>query len=345
MFDIAVLVFGALLMGGALLSGLARRSFLSLTALFVLCGFVLGEGGLEVLELDAGGGFVQALAIVALIVILFRDGLEVEAEMLQAEWRLPLRKLVLAMPITAAIVAGRGARADRSRLGASACCSARCSPRPIPCSRRAWSRTRACRASCATRSTSSPGSTTGSRCPRCSPSRPPCGSARTTSCGGSSCSRTSRSASRSASRWATSPAGCCRARGSIPDHQVSLFALGTAFATYGVAVGLPPEGNGADRRVRLRDHARHPAAGPARDVRGARRRHRRDRQARRVRRLRRAADARRAVRRRPRRGGDRRRHAARRAAGRDRGSRCSEPACPRAGSRSWPGSARRAWRR
>jgi sodium/hydrogen antiporter len=30
---------------------------------------------------------------------------------------------------------------------------------------------------------------------------------------------------------------------SIPDHQKSLYGLGTAFATYGVAV-LPPEGNG-----------------------------------------------------------------------------------------------------
>ena len=30
----------------------------------------------------------------------------------------------------------------------------------------------------------------------------------------------------------------------IPDHQKSLYALGAAFATYGVAVGLPPEGNG-----------------------------------------------------------------------------------------------------
>ena len=45
------------------------------------------------------------LATVALVVILFRDGLEVEAEMLQREWRLPFRKLVIAMPITAAIVA------------------------------------------------------------------------------------------------------------------------------------------------------------------------------------------------------------------------------------------------
>ena len=104
-FDIAVLVLGGLLMGGALLSGLAHRSFLSLTALFVLAGFALGEGGLQVLELDAGSGFVADLAIVALVVILFRDGLEVEAEMLQKAWHLPLRKLVLAMPLTCVIVA------------------------------------------------------------------------------------------------------------------------------------------------------------------------------------------------------------------------------------------------
>ena len=49
------------------------------------------------------------LATVALIVILFRDGLEVEGEMLQAHWHLPLRKLVLAMPLTAVIVAVRRA--------------------------------------------------------------------------------------------------------------------------------------------------------------------------------------------------------------------------------------------
>jgi NhaP-type Na+/H+ or K+/H+ antiporter len=104
-FDTVVLVFGTLLMVGALLSGIARRSFLSLTALFVLTGFAIGEGGLGWLELDPRSGFVSDLAVVALIVILFRDGLEVEAEMLQKAWHLPLRKLVLAMPLTAAIVA------------------------------------------------------------------------------------------------------------------------------------------------------------------------------------------------------------------------------------------------
>jgi NhaP-type Na+/H+ or K+/H+ antiporter len=104
-YETAATVLGALLVAGALLSGLARRSFLSLTALFVLIGFVLGEGGLEVLQIDPRSTFVEDLAVTALILILFRDGLEVEFEMLQTEWRLPLRKLVLAMPITAAIVA------------------------------------------------------------------------------------------------------------------------------------------------------------------------------------------------------------------------------------------------
>jgi sodium/hydrogen antiporter len=97
--------FGVMLMLGALISGLVRRSFLSLTAAFVLVGFALGEGGTELIEFDPTSGFVQALAIVALILILFRDGLEVEEEMLQKAWRLPLRKLVLAMPLTALIVA------------------------------------------------------------------------------------------------------------------------------------------------------------------------------------------------------------------------------------------------
>jgi sodium/hydrogen antiporter len=103
--DAPLAVFGVLLVAGALISGLARRSFLSLTAAFVGAGFLLGEGGLEVLELDPTGQFVQGLAVVALIVILFRDGLEVEEEMLQEAWHLPLRKLVLAMPLTCVLVA------------------------------------------------------------------------------------------------------------------------------------------------------------------------------------------------------------------------------------------------
>jgi NhaP-type Na+/H+ or K+/H+ antiporter len=104
-FETAAAVFGGLLMFGAVVSGLARRTFLALTPLYVLVGFMLGTGELGVLEFAPSSGFVEVLAITALVVILFRDGLEVEEEMLRTQWRLPLRKLVLAMPLTAGIVA------------------------------------------------------------------------------------------------------------------------------------------------------------------------------------------------------------------------------------------------
>jgi len=104
-FDHAVLAFGLLLVVGALGSGLARRSFLALTPLYVLVGFALGEGGLGFLDFQARSGFVADLASVALIVILFRDGLEVDGEMLQRHWTWPARKLIVAMPVTAAVVA------------------------------------------------------------------------------------------------------------------------------------------------------------------------------------------------------------------------------------------------
>ena len=97
--------FGVMLVLGALISGLAGRTFVSLAAAFVLAGFALGEGGTELIDLDPTSGFVQGLAVVALILILFRDGLEVEEEMLHDAWHLPLRKLVLAMPLTAGLVA------------------------------------------------------------------------------------------------------------------------------------------------------------------------------------------------------------------------------------------------
>src|SRR5687768_16499668 len=90
---------------GALISGLAGRSFLSLTAVFVMAGFVLGEGGTAPIDFDPTSRFVQGRAVVALILILCRVGLEVEQEMLQGARRLPRRKLALAMPLAAGIVA------------------------------------------------------------------------------------------------------------------------------------------------------------------------------------------------------------------------------------------------
>lgn len=71
----------------------------------VLAGFVLGPGLLDLVHPDPRSELVTVVAVVALVTILFRDGLEVEGEMLRRAWRPPLAKLVVGMPITAAIVA------------------------------------------------------------------------------------------------------------------------------------------------------------------------------------------------------------------------------------------------
>jgi len=104
-FEHATVAFGALLVLGALVSGLAKRSFLAAAPIFVLAGFALGEGGLGFLEFEETSQFTTILATVALIVILFRDGLEVDRELVQNAWHLPVRKLVVGMPITCLIVA------------------------------------------------------------------------------------------------------------------------------------------------------------------------------------------------------------------------------------------------
>ena len=91
-------------------------------------------------------GFVQGLAVVALVLILFRDGLEVEQEMLQEAWHLPLaqarrsrcRSRVCSSPCVDP--APHGPELGRVRSSWARCCL-----RPTRCSRPPWSQTRACR--------------------------------------------------------------------------------------------------------------------------------------------------------------------------------------------------------
>jgi NhaP-type Na+/H+ or K+/H+ antiporter len=245
-FDTAVLVFGGVLMAGALASGLVRRSFLSLTAAFVVAGFLLGPGALGVLEIDAESGFVHDLAIVALIVILFRDGLEVEAEMLQRAWRLPLRKLVLAMPLTAVIVAVATHLLTGLGWTASFLVGSLLSPTDPVLSSSVVTNPRVPRLVRHSLNLES-GMNDGLALPAVL--------AFAAALGGDEGFVWWRFVLQDVTLgfafgiamgflagWLMP-----RARGyaaEIPDHQKSLYALGAAFATYGVTVGLPPEGNG-----------------------------------------------------------------------------------------------------
>jgi sodium/hydrogen antiporter len=247
-FDTITLVFGGLLVLGALVSGLAHRSFLSLAALFVLAGFALGQGGFDVIHLDPTSGFVEDLAIVALVVILFRDGLEVEAEMLQRAWRLPLRKLALAMPLTALIVAA--AARGLTDLGWTECLllGSLLSPTDPVLSSSVVTNPRVPRVVRHSLNLES-GLNDGLALPAVlaftavlvgsGPDGEPFVWWRFVLQDVSVGLITGLVVAFLAARLL--PRGSAAG---IPDHQKSLYALGVAFVAYGVAVGLPPEGNG-----------------------------------------------------------------------------------------------------
>ena len=190
------------------------------------------------------------LAIVALIVILFRDGLEVEAEMLQKAWHLPLRKLVLAMPLTAAIVAlAAHALTD---LGWTECflLGALLAPTDPVLSSSVVTNPRVPRVVRHSLNLES-GMNDGLALPAVL--------AFTAALVGAGADGEEFVWWRFVLQDVTlgfafgivlgllASVAMPRERRvdrGIPDHQKSLYALGAAFATYGVAVGLPPEGNG-----------------------------------------------------------------------------------------------------
>lgn len=102
-FGEALLYSGALLAVAAALSGLMRGTVLSISVLSVAAGLALAEAG--AIHVDAQDATVIHLFELALIITLFSDGLFVERELLFLHWSPPVRALVLAMPITLALLA------------------------------------------------------------------------------------------------------------------------------------------------------------------------------------------------------------------------------------------------
>ena len=100
-----LLVFSIVLFAGVLLSGLAHRTVLSTAVLFLLAGFVLGEGVTGILDLSSNDGIVVGLAELALFSVLYTDGMRAGFSDLRSAWRLPGRALVLGMPLTFGITA------------------------------------------------------------------------------------------------------------------------------------------------------------------------------------------------------------------------------------------------
>lgn len=97
--DTLLLSFALVLLAAILISGLAHRTVLSTTVLFLVAGFLLGSGMLDVIVLDATDPTVTAVSSLALFIVLYTDGQEVGLRDLRAAWHLPGRALLLGMPI------------------------------------------------------------------------------------------------------------------------------------------------------------------------------------------------------------------------------------------------------
>jgi sodium/hydrogen antiporter len=98
----AVLVFAVVLLLAVLVSELARRSVLSTAVLFLVAGFLVGDGMLNLLRLGPDVPLVGQFAELALFSVLFTDGMQAGVRDLTRAWRLPARALLLGMPLTMA---------------------------------------------------------------------------------------------------------------------------------------------------------------------------------------------------------------------------------------------------
>lgn len=97
--------FAGVLLVAVLFSSLAHRTILSTAALFLVAGFVLGDGVLGVVSLKASDPLVGTLAELALFAVLFSDGMRVGWRDLRNAWRLPGRALGWGLPLTLVITA------------------------------------------------------------------------------------------------------------------------------------------------------------------------------------------------------------------------------------------------
>jgi NhaP-type Na+/H+ or K+/H+ antiporter len=101
-FGEAVLLFGGLLAFVAALSGLMKGTVLSASVLSVALGILLAAT--DVVHVDATDQSIVELVELALILTLFSDGMFVERELLRRHWSPVARALVIAMPITMALL-------------------------------------------------------------------------------------------------------------------------------------------------------------------------------------------------------------------------------------------------
>ncbi|RYZ32755.1 MAG: sodium:proton antiporter, partial [Propionibacteriaceae bacterium] len=94
-----VLLFALCLLVSVLVSGVAARTVLSTSLVFLLAGALIGEGGFGLVRLDPDSPIVGELADLALFTVLFVDGTALRTLKGEGSWRQPARALGIGMPL------------------------------------------------------------------------------------------------------------------------------------------------------------------------------------------------------------------------------------------------------
>jgi sodium/hydrogen antiporter len=102
---VVILAFSITLLFAVLLSGLAQRSVLSTAVLFLIAGFILGNGVLALVPLQPHDPVVARFTELALFSVLLTEGMRIPLSDLRSAWQLPGRALLLGMPITIVVIA------------------------------------------------------------------------------------------------------------------------------------------------------------------------------------------------------------------------------------------------
>lgn len=96
--SLAICVFGY-----ALISGRLRRSPITPPLFFVAAGFLFSRGALGIAHVDVTNGMVEAIATFTLVLVLFADASRIDLRTLVNDHILPMRMLVIGMPLVIAL--------------------------------------------------------------------------------------------------------------------------------------------------------------------------------------------------------------------------------------------------
>lgn len=104
--DLALLAAGALIF--SIVAGRIEKSWLTGPIIFILFGFLIGPLGLGLLSVEVKAGTLKFMAEITLAVVLFIDGAGADLKVLRRESAIPIRMLLIGLPLTLLLGFGTG---------------------------------------------------------------------------------------------------------------------------------------------------------------------------------------------------------------------------------------------